>query len=161
MMYEILICDQLVDPNLARNCTTISPCQQDSTIIRDAEIQANIVNQCGRTSIAGNIDVGESTEDALAAGAVTQVQSGTVLSVTIHQVNADGAGPYSCDLDETSNTGNISQVLTVTDNVPGVNGLSQAKTQQFQIKVQMPQSFSCTGGKCEKPQDSDIQIQEE
>jgi hypothetical protein len=47
--------------------------------------------------------VGENTENALAAGTVTQVQSGTELTVTIHQVNADGAGPYVCDMDPTSN----------------------------------------------------------
>lgn len=99
-----------VDEAVARNCTTINPCQQDATIIRDAEITANIVNQCGRTELTGNIDVGENTENALAAGAVTEVKSGSEITVTIHQVNADGAGPYVCDLDETSNTGVISQV---------------------------------------------------
>ncbi|KAG9233367.1 hypothetical protein BJ875DRAFT_46340 [Amylocarpus encephaloides] len=134
-----------VDPNIARNCTGISPCQQDTTIIRDAEIAANVVNQCGRTELTGNIDVGENTENALAAGAVTQVQAGTVMEVIIHQVNADGAGPYVCDLDQTSNAGVISQNLTVTDNVPGVNGLSQAKTQDFTIKVAMPDNLACTG----------------
>lgn len=135
-----------VDENIARNCTTISPCQQDATIIRDAEITANIVNECGRTELTGNIDVGENTENALAAGKVTQVQAGTELTVTIHQVNADGAGPYVCDLDETSNSGIISQNLTVTNNVPGVNGLSQAKAQAFNITVKMPDNLSCTGG---------------
>ena len=94
-----------VDPAIARNCITINPCQQDATIIRDAEIKANVVNQCGRTELTGNIDVGENTENALAAKAVTQVSSGSEISVTIHQVNADGAGPYTCDLDETSNSG--------------------------------------------------------
>ncbi|OIW34621.1 hypothetical protein CONLIGDRAFT_14118 [Coniochaeta ligniaria NRRL 30616] len=134
-----------VDLNIARNCTTISPCQQDATIIRDAEIAANIVNECGRTELSGNIDVGENTENALAAGQVTQVKAGTELTVTIHQVNADGAGPYVCDLDETSNSGIISQNLTVTNNVPGVNGLSQAKAQAFNITVKMPDTLSCTG----------------
>lgn len=94
----------LVDPAVARNCITINPCQQDSTIIRDAEIAANVVNQCGRTQLKGNIDVGENTENALSAGAVTQVKAGGEITVTIHQVNADGAGPFFCDLDETSNT---------------------------------------------------------
>ncbi|KAH6680350.1 hypothetical protein B0J14DRAFT_613966 [Halenospora varia] len=134
-----------VDPNIARNCTGISPCQQDTTIIRDAEITANIVNECGRTELTGNIDVGENTENALAAGAVTKVKAGTVMAVTIHQVNADGAGPYSCDLDQTSNAGILSQNLTVTNNVPGVNGLSQGKTQDFTINVQMPDNLACTG----------------
>ncbi|APA08151.1 hypothetical protein SS1G_00173 [Sclerotinia sclerotiorum 1980 UF-70] len=134
-----------VDGSIARNCTGISPCQQDTTIIRDSEIAANIVNECGRTELSGNIDVGENTENALAAKAVTQVKAGTLMTITIHQVNADGAGPYSCDLDQTSNAGIISQNLTVTNNVPGVNGLSQAKTQDFNITVQMPDNLACTG----------------
>lgn len=75
-----------VDQTLARNCTTISPCQQDSTIIRDSEITQNIVNSGGRTEISGNIDVGEQTENELAAGRVTKVSSRTNLKVTIHQV---------------------------------------------------------------------------
>ncbi|KAM0563045.1 hypothetical protein ACHAPJ_001889 [Fusarium lateritium] len=135
----------LVDPEIARNCVTINPCQQDATIIRDAEIQANVVNQCGRTELSGNIDVGENTENALSAGAVTQVEAGGEISVTIHQVNADGAGPYVCDLDESSNTGTISQNLTVTNNVPGSNGLSQAKEQAFNITVKMPDDLNCFG----------------
>ncbi|KAF7907628.1 uncharacterized protein EAF01_005214 [Botrytis porri] len=134
-----------VDDAIARNCTSISPCQQDTTIIRDSEIAANIVNECGRTELSGNIDVGENTENALSAGAVTKVKAGTLMTVTIHQVNADGAGPYTCDLDQTSNAGVISQNLTVTNNVPGVNGLSQAKTQDFNITVQMPDNLACTG----------------
>lgn len=90
-----------VDTALARNCTSISPCQQDTTLIRDAEITANIVNECGRTELTGNIDVGENTENQLAAGTVTQVKAGTPITVTLHQVNADGAGPYVCDMDPT------------------------------------------------------------
>ncbi|KAI2616158.1 hypothetical protein GGS26DRAFT_578777 [Hypomontagnella submonticulosa] len=134
-----------VEPELARNCTSISPCQQDTTIIRDAEIAANVVNECGRTELSGNIDIGENTENALAAKAVTQVKKGTQLKVTIHQVNADGAGPYSCDLVEAGNNGVITQNLTVENNVPGANGFSQAKTQQFEILVNMPDDFACTG----------------
>jgi len=68
--------------------------------------------------LSGNIDVGENTENQLAAGTVTSVKAGTVMAVTIHQVNtlslvsmtyanllqvnADGAGPYECDIDMTS-----------------------------------------------------------
>ncbi|KAI0023896.1 hypothetical protein F4780DRAFT_28454 [Xylariomycetidae sp. FL0641] len=134
-----------VQPNIARNCTSISPCQQDATIIRDAEIASNVVNECGRTELGGNIDIGENTENALAAGKVTQVQSGTQMTVTIHQVNADGAGPYTCDLVEQGNTGIISQNLTVEDNVPGKNGFSQEKFKDFEMKVTMPDNFKCTG----------------
>lgn len=138
-----------VDSALARNCTSISPCQQDATLIRDAEITANVVNECGRTEISGNIDVGENTENALAANQVTQVKSGSQLTVTIHQVNADGAGPFTCDMDPTGNSlGATGQTqLQVTNNVPGVNGFSQAKTQDFNITVTMPTNLNCTGGK--------------
>jgi hypothetical protein len=76
----------IVDPDIARNCTTISPCQQDATIIRDNEITQNIVNACGRTEINGNIDIGEQTENELAAGRMTTVSSGSMMQVTIHQV---------------------------------------------------------------------------
>lgn len=81
----------------------------------------------------------------MAADQVTQVKAGSKITVTIHQVNADGAGPYACDLDETSNSGTITQNLTVTNNVPGSNGFSQAKAQAFDIEVQMPDNFTCTG----------------
>jgi hypothetical protein len=77
---------------------------------------------------------------------VTQVKSGTKLTVTIHQVNADGAGPYVCDLDQTSNAGPGGNInLTVENNVPGANGLSQAKFQDFNMTVVMPTNFTCTG----------------
>ncbi|KAK3347835.1 hypothetical protein B0H65DRAFT_157354 [Neurospora tetraspora] len=134
-----------VNPEIARNCTTINPCQLDSVIMRDAEIKANLVNNCGRTQLTGNIDIAENTEAALAEGSVTQVKAGSKITVTIHQVNADGAGPYVCDLDETSNSGLISQNLTVTNNVPGANGISQNKIQDFNFTVTMPQNFKCTG----------------
>ncbi|EUC30866.1 hypothetical protein COCCADRAFT_38945 [Bipolaris zeicola 26-R-13] len=135
----------LVDPELARNCTTISPCQQDATIIRDEEITQNIVNACGRTEIAGNIDIGEQTENELAAGRMAQVSAGSTLAVTIHQVNADGAGPFECDMDETSNAVTTFTPLKVSNNVPGSFGLSQAKEKEFTINVQMPDKFNCLG----------------
>ncbi|KAI1419613.1 hypothetical protein F5Y12DRAFT_788909 [Xylaria sp. FL1777] len=135
-----------VNSEIPRNCTSISPCQQDTTLIRDAEISANIVNECGRTELDGNIDIGENTENALAAGAVTQVNAGSTVDVTIHQVNADGAGPYTCDVIAEGNNGVITfPNVTVQDNVPGVNGFSQAKEEDFTIKVTMPDNLNCTG----------------
>lgn len=37
--------------------------------------------------------------------------------------------------------------LTVTNNVPGANGFSQAKTQDFNMTVTLPDTMTCTGGK--------------
>lgn len=66
--------------------------------------------------------------------------------MTLHQVNADGAGPYFCDLDEGSNSGMINKNLSVTNNVPGSNGLSQAQFEEFNITVTMPDDLKCIGG---------------
>lgn len=103
------------------------------------------MNECGRTELDGNIDIGENTENALAAKAVTGVKPGTEMIVTVHQVNADGAGPYVCDLVEQGNTGIITQNLTVKNNVPGANGFSQEKFKDFNMTVVMPDKFDCTG----------------
>lgn len=104
------------------------------------------MNECGRTELAGNIDIGENTENAIAAGAVTQVKAGTRMTVTIHQVNADGAGPFACDLVSAGNNGVISANLSIEDNVPGSNGFSQAKAVDFNMTVIMPDTFpNCTG----------------
>lgn len=36
--------------------------------------------------------------------------------------------------------------LEVTNNVPGANGFSQAKTVDFNMTVKMPADMNCTGG---------------
>jgi hypothetical protein len=53
-----------------------------------------------------------------------------------------------CDMDPTGNSlGVTGQIpLEVTNNVPGANGFSQAKTQDFNITVKMPADMKCTGG---------------
>jgi hypothetical protein len=76
---------------------------------------------------------------------MTKVKAGSIMKVTIHQVNADGAGPFECDMDETSNAVTTFTPLKVTNNIPGSFGLSQAKEQDFTINVQMPEKFNCIG----------------
>lgn len=103
---------------------------------------ANIVNECGRTLALGNIDIGEQTEIALTAGEVTKVKTGGTVAVTISQRTAEGAGPFTCDMDLTSNSnGAVGQTpLKVTqDSGNGANG-------NINIKVEMPQDMACTGG---------------
>lgn len=75
----------------------------DANFISQAEVVANVVNECGRTMVGGNIDIGENTENALAANQVTQVTKGSTVTMTINTVNETGQGPFSCDLDPTSN----------------------------------------------------------
>lgn len=118
--------------------------ESDANFISVAEISANIVNECGRTLLAGNIDVGEQTENALADDEVTQVTKGSTVKVTIRQVSDDGAGPFTCDMDLTGNTsGATGQVaLTVEE------GELDEDSGNIKLTVTMPDDMACIGGKC-------------
>jgi len=114
---------------------------KDANIIKQAEIVANIVNECGRTVLGGNIDIGEQTEIELAAGSVTQSTKGGKVTVTINQVNAQGSGPFECDLDLTSNAN-------------GAAGQTKLKVQQnradfgngvMNLQVTLPADMACIG----------------
>ncbi|KAI0179495.1 hypothetical protein GGR52DRAFT_309286 [Hypoxylon sp. FL1284] len=114
--------------------------KNDANIISQTEIATNIVNQCGRTVGAGNIDVGATTEDALADNQVTQVTKGSNVKVSIQQGNETGAGPYTCDMDLTGNTAGTTGQINVTSNEKGPdrNGI-------ITLNVQMPKDMACIG----------------
>ncbi|KAK2030340.1 hypothetical protein LX32DRAFT_717009 [Colletotrichum zoysiae] len=113
--------------------------QADANIINKNEIGSNVVNECGRTILQGNIDIGEETENHLGNQTVTKVTAGATVDVIVAQVNVDGAGPYTCDLDLTSNSNGASgqTKLTVLESKPH-NGL-------ITLKVQMPTDMACVG----------------
>ncbi|KAH8775007.1 GEgh16 protein [Hyaloscypha sp. PMI_1271] len=117
----------------------VDPTKTDANIINEAEINANVVNECGRTLLAGNIDIGQNTEDQLANKTVTSVTKGSTVAVTIRQGSADGAGPYTCDMDLTSNADGVSGQtnLTVkeTDSADG----------KITLAVKMPSDMACIG----------------
>lgn len=112
----------------------------DANFISQAEVVANVVNECGRTMAAGNIDIGEQTENALAANQVTQVTKGSTVTMTINTVNETGQGPYKCDLDPTSNAqgANGQTLLDIQEGQPNANG-------EMQLKVNLPQDMACQG----------------
>ncbi|POS79985.1 GEgh16 protein [Diaporthe helianthi] len=112
----------------------------DANFISQAEVVANVVNECGRTMAAGNIDIGEQTETALAANQVTQVTKGSTVTMTINTVNETGQGPFSCDLDPTSNAqgANGQTALDIQEGKVNGNGM-------MQLKVTLPQDLACTG----------------
>lgn len=119
----------------------VDPTQNDANIINAAEISANVVNECGRTLLAGNIDIGQSTEDQLANKTVTSVTKGSKVAVTIRQGSADGAGPYTCDMDLTSNadgtSGQTNLTVKETDSADG----------NINLSVTMPKDIACIGGR--------------
>jgi hypothetical protein len=81
------------------------------------------------------------------SGLPTTADDGTI-TMTFHQVNQDGAGPLTAQVDATSGGTDPAafQDAQVTQNVPGigVGGLSAAQTTDFPVKVQMPAGMTCS-----------------
>ncbi|KAL5513807.1 hypothetical protein ACEPAH_4208 [Sanghuangporus vaninii] len=127
-----------------RDGTKRNPFQQDTSIIRDREIDRGDAGVCGRTLAGGDNDVTTQLNAAVAAGLPSAADDGTV-TMTLHQVNGDGAGPYTCEV-STDATGANFAAMTVTTNVPGRNSRSNAKATDFALVAQMPAGATCTGG---------------
>ncbi|KAH7073876.1 hypothetical protein BKA63DRAFT_41933 [Paraphoma chrysanthemicola] len=79
-------------------------------------------------------------------GLPTCATDGTV-TMTLRQINQDGAGPFTADVDGTSGGTDEAamQPATVTQDVPGlgIQGLSLATNTDFEMKVQMPAGMTC------------------
>ncbi|KAI0540545.1 hypothetical protein GGR58DRAFT_460929 [Xylaria digitata] len=125
---------------ISRSLQVDSSSTDDANIISDVEITTNIVNECGRTVLGGNIDIGEQTENALADGNVTTTTAGSRVAVLIQQVNETGTGPFECDMDPTGNSiGATGQTkLRVKESEANKNGV-------ITLRVTMPNDLQCTG----------------
>ncbi len=64
--------------------------------------------------------------------------------MTLHQINADGAGPIACDVSADA-TGAKFVAMTGTTQVPGTNGKSNAANQDFPLVASIPAGTACTG----------------
>jgi hypothetical protein len=100
----------------------------------------------GAAAGAGTKTPAGTTEQGVAAAAGTGASSGLpttaddgTISMTFHQVNQDGAGPLTAQIDATSGGTDPAafQDATVTQDVPGIGigGLSGASTMDFPVKV--------------------------
>jgi hypothetical protein len=68
--------------------------------------------------------------------------------MTLHQINQDGAGPFTAMVDPTSGGTDPAAFKSakVTQNVPGIAaGISTTTTTDFPVKVQMPAGMTCSG----------------
>ncbi|KAF2689154.1 hypothetical protein K458DRAFT_291274 [Lentithecium fluviatile CBS 122367] len=110
----------------------------------------------GANAAAGTKTAQGTTEGGVAAAAGAGATSGLpttaddgTITMTFHQVNQDGAGPLTAQIDATSGGTDPAafQDATVTQDVPGIGigGLSAASVQDFPVKVQMPQGMTCSG----------------
>lgn len=129
----------IVDESTPRTGTGRTPFQQDTTIF-------NGNTGCGRTLAGGANNIQAGTQAVVSKyGGLPQVTPGGSLQMTLHQINADGAGPYRCTIDMTG-TGNNFQTVQVTQNVGGFAGFSFGNGATPQpLTVQMPANMQCTG----------------
>lgn len=137
-----------IDTSTPRDSPLPGQPEQDTSIIRDDEIESGQAGACGRTEESGSLDVATEMKKATANGLATAGADGSV-TMTVHQVNQDGAGPFTCDVDATG-TGKSFQSMDVTQNVPGQNlpfigSLSGTTTTNFKLVAQMPAGTKCTG----------------
>ncbi|KAJ5485723.1 hypothetical protein N7530_000023 [Penicillium desertorum] len=102
----------------------------------------------GAITPSGTVEKG--IEDYAGKGSVNGLPSVSdvgVITMIYHQVNQDGAGPLSADIDPTSG-GTDSKSFKpakVIQNIPGVAGFSTSSTMDYEVKVQLPSGMKCTG----------------
>ncbi|GAA95807.1 uncharacterized protein L969DRAFT_87852 [Mixia osmundae IAM 14324] len=116
-----------------RDGTRRDPFQADTSIIRDREITAGTAGVCGRTLAGGNNANPELTQvRAMIDGGQmpTMFKDGTV-KMTLHQINGDGGGPYTCQM--SVDMGATFTDMEVVTNIPGENSRSRAKATDFPL----------------------------
>lgn len=132
-----------VDTSTPRDGTRRNPFQQDSTRFR-----GDAADTVGETLAGGDNQLEAGTQAILAetGDSLPQVTAGGELQMTLHQVNSDGAGPYTCmiNADGTAQTWNNIQV---TQNVPGGRNSRNRDGEQtdFPLTASIPAGQSCTG----------------
>ncbi|KAA8652867.1 hypothetical protein EYZ11_003147 [Aspergillus tanneri] len=70
-----------------------------------------------------------------------------IITMTYHQVNQDGAGPLTADIDATSGGTDPKAFKSakIVKDVPGVAGFSTSSTMDYEVKVQVPSGTKCQG----------------
>ncbi|KAI8822854.1 uncharacterized protein EV422DRAFT_522409 [Fimicolochytrium jonesii] len=136
-----------IDPATPRDGKGRNPFQQDTSIIRDRDIASGRASACGRTLAGGTNDIAAGVAALTQElGGLPEVAAGQPLELTVHQINGDGAGPYTCEVDQ-SGTGDNFQAAQITTNLPGRRGNNRATQLTDQpLVVQMPAALKCAGG---------------
>ncbi|KAI0195055.1 hypothetical protein F4808DRAFT_332006 [Astrocystis sublimbata] len=131
-----------VDSSTPRDGTRRRPFQQDSTRFRGD--QADTV---GETVGAGDNDIETGTQAIMAetGDQLPQISQGGELNMTLHQVNSDGGGPYTCQINA-DGTGADWEDLTVTTTPPGRNSRNrEGAATDFPLVAAIPNDQTCTG----------------
>ncbi|RMJ10897.1 hypothetical protein BHE90_004499 [Fusarium euwallaceae] len=132
-----------VDTTTPRDGTRRRPFQQDATRFRGDSAET-----VGETLGGGDNDVEAGTSAILAEtnDDLPQVTQGGELTMTLHQVNSDGAGPYTCMIND-DGTGQSWTDITVTQNVEGnERGRNRdGEASDFPLVASIPADQECTG----------------
>ncbi|KAK6344583.1 hypothetical protein TWF718_006542 [Orbilia javanica] len=81
-------------------------------------------------------------------GKLTTASAGGYLKIHVHQLNADGGGPFRCRLDTSATAGADSkwQWVTVQKNIPGNKfGVNKYKLKKWWMVVKLPTNLDCQG----------------
>ncbi|OHE91941.1 hypothetical protein CORC01_12791 [Colletotrichum orchidophilum] len=131
-----------VDLSTPRDGTQRQPYQVDST-----RFQGEGADTVGETLGGGTNDVEAGTKAIMAATGdqLPQIKAGGTIDMTVHQVNGDGAGPYTCMINSDA-TGATWTDVNVPVTVPGQNSRNRAGAMQdFPLRAEIPAGQACTG----------------
>ncbi|KAK3488202.1 uncharacterized protein B0T23DRAFT_224525 [Neurospora hispaniola] len=130
-----------IDPSTPRTGSRRNPFQVDTTRFR-----GQAAKTVGQTIQGGANKVEEGTQAIMAAtkDSLPQVTAGGTVKMTLHQINQDGAGPYSCMINSDGQATEWTAIKVAT-NVPGRFGLSRATTTDFPLVASIPADQKCTG----------------
>ncbi|TLD21307.1 hypothetical protein PspLS_08942 [Pyricularia sp. CBS 133598] len=125
-----------------RDGTRRDPFQQDSTRFKGQQ-----ADTFGETVGGGQNDVESMTKAIMAetGSQLPQISPGGSLQMTLHQVNGDGAGPYTCELNADA-SGAQWQQIRVTTSPPGRNSRNRdGAMTDFPLIAEIPQRQACSG----------------
>lgn len=130
-----------IDGATPRDGSTRNPFQADSTRFKN-----NNADACGETIGAGpNEPAKQMAKLVKESNGMPMISAGGMVMMTLHQVNGDGAGPYSCMIDSTgTGTGGWTK-MEVATNIPGKNSRSKAKATDFPLSAKVAADQTCTG----------------
>ncbi|KAK7698028.1 1,3-beta-glucanosyltransferase gas1 [Diaporthe eres] len=131
-----------IDTATPRDGTRRNPFQQDST-----RFKGQAADTVGETLAGGDNDVEAGTTAIMGetGEALPQVTQGGEVQMTLHQVNGDGGGPYSCAINDDATAATWTDIK-VTDMPPGENSRSRdTQTSEQALTAAVPANQACTG----------------
>ncbi|KAJ6508092.1 hypothetical protein DFH09DRAFT_1199332 [Mycena vulgaris] len=131
-----------VTNTVLRTGTTEQPFQLDTPVLKNLKD-----DPCGATLQGGSINIATALTDAIAqgGGALPSLSANGTVSLILHQVNADGGGPFTAMVNADA-TGATWVPATVLVQAPGSNGILHGGPANVPFAAQIPAGTTCTGG---------------